>query len=367
MKVSCLTQYLKEAVNVAERNTSKNQTLQILSSLFLEAEGNKIKLRATNLENAIEFFIPAKVEETGVVVIPAKTVNSFLSNVADDKITIQSQKNNLFIKTARTETLIRGYNHEDFPIFPKVEVLSSFNLPAPELKDALSSVVISASLSDFKPELASILFKIFKNTFKVAATDSFRLAEKIILFKDIRSEKLISFLIPQKSIQEVLRLLDNDEFIEMGVGKSQVVFKGEKFKFISRLTEGTFPDYDQIIPKGFKFNALAKRAETLSALRLAGVFVGKLNDVNLTFNPAQKTVSFASSSSDVGENISQADASIQGGELGAKFNWRYLLDGVSQIKSDYISFEINSPQTPLLIKGKGDNSYLYLVMPMRDV
>jgi len=208
MKIQCLNKNLKDVVVIAERNTSKNQTLPILNSILLEANKDKIKIRATNLETAIEINVFGKIQETGILTIPAKTISSFLVNIGDDQIILQTQKNNLFIKTNTIETTIRGYPPEDFPIFPKLESPETFTLTSPELRQGLSSVVIASSVSDIKPELASIFFSIFKNTIKIAATDSFRLAEKNLVLKKMRAEKMLSFLIPQRAVGEILRLLE---------------------------------------------------------------------------------------------------------------------------------------------------------------
>ena len=136
---------------------------------------------------------------------------------------------------------------------------------------------------------------------------------------------------------------------------------------ISRLTDGKFPDYEQIIPKKFNATAVAKKSDILSHIKLAGVFVGKLNELSLAFNPAKKAILLNTSHSDVGEHSSIVPATAQGESIAAKFNWKYLLDGISQINNEYVEFNMNSDQSPLLIKGKGDASYLYLVMPMRGV
>lgn len=365
MKIQCLNKNLKSAVSIAERNVSKNQTLPILGSVFLDAEKDRIKIKATNLETAIEIVLSGKIHESGSVVIPAKTLSMFLSNISDDQITLQSQKNNLFVKTNNIETLIRGYPLDDFPIFPKIDTLEIFNIPSPELKNGISSVAIATSTSDIKPELSSIFFNIFKNTIKIAATDSFRLAEKTIVSKNLRTDKSISFLIPQQGAQEILKLLDEDEDIGIGVNKNQIVLSSGNYKFISRLTDGKFPDYEQILPKTFKTTAVVKKSDILSNIKLASVFVGKLNDVTLVFNPNKNAIFINISHSDIGEHSANINASIQGDSVAIKFNWKYLLDGISQINSEYVEFNLNNDQSPMLIKGKGDASYIYLAMPMR--
>ena len=367
MKIQCLNQNLRNAVLISERSSSKNQTLPILNSLFLGVEKDKIKIRSTNLETAVELQLSGKINESGSIVVPAKILGLFLSNLSDEQVTLESQKNNLLIKTKTTNTVIRGFAPEDFPIFPKIEPQEKIILPAPELKNGIASCAVAISPNDTKPELNSMFFKIFKNTIKMAATDSFRLAEKIITSKNISCEKMVSFLVPQKAVLEILKITDKDENVELGINKNQLVLGAQNIKFISRLTDGTFPDYEQIMPKNFKTTALVNKTEVVSSLKLASVFVGKLNDISLVFSKDKNNIYISSTPSDVGEYSANVSASIQGEDISAKFNLRYILEGIAQIDQEYISFSLNGADLPMLIKGKNDNSYLYIVMPMRGV
>src|SRR3989338_11527769 len=364
MKINCLIQNLRDAVQIAERNTSKNQTLPILSSVFIDADGGKIKIKATNLETAVEINVPGKAEDGGSVAVLAKTLSLFLSNLKDEQVILESKKNNLFIKTKTAQTTIRGFSSEDFPLFPKIESVETFSLPAHELKAAISGVAVAVSTSDIKPELSSVLFKVFKNTVKLAATDSFRLAEKTIVSKNISVEKMVSFLIPQRSIQEILKIIENDD-IKFGFNKNQIVLHNNNIRFISRLTEGNFPDYEQILPKEFKISAIAEKTDIVSNLKIASIFTGKLNDLNIGFSSEKKSISFQTSNPDIGEHSSELKTTIAGGDEIVKFTWRYILDGVAQINQEYVVFDLNNSEPPLLIHGKGDSSYIYLVMPMK--
>lgn len=368
MKVNCLAKILKEALVVAERNTTKNQTLPILGSLLLEAqENNKIKIKATNLETAVEIILPAKVEKQGSLAVPAKNLSSFVSNISsEENILIQNQNGNIFVKTPKTQTVIKGHKTEDFPLFPKVSEIVSVNFNGESLKEALSSVVTACSVSDIKPELSSVYMKIFKNTIKFTATDSFRLAEKTITSKNNYSDKSFSILIPQKSVLEILRIIGAGEVV-CGFNKNQLILTSGNVKFITRLVDGVFPEYDQIIPKEFKTSILAANSDFVYSLKLSSVFVGRLNDVSLKFDPQKKTSSFYTSNADVGEHNSEIDCEVKGEEVKAKYNWRYLFDGVSQIKSEHIMMGLNGDQAPLVLRGKGDGSFLYLVMPLRGV
>ncbi len=368
MKINCIGKNLKEAVLIAERNTTKNQTLPVLGSILIEtSSGNKLKIKATNLETAIEIIIPSKIEKEGSVVVPGKSLSSFLSNILEENIIIQNQNDNIYIKTPKTETVIKGYKKEEFPIFPKVGQMESIVLNSSDLKNAFLSVVVACSVSDIKPELSSVFFKIFKNTIKFASTDSFRLAEKTIISKNNYLDRVFSILIPQKSVVEIIKLLQDDENTNLNFNKNQLVLESGNIKFFSRLIDGVFPEYDQIIPKSFKTESLIKNEDFLNSLKLASIFAGRLNDVSLDFDIKEKIIKFNTSNSDIGEHNSQVQTELSGEDLKAKYNWKYLLDGVFQIKSDYISLGLNGEQSPMVIKGKGDNSFLYLVMPMRGI
>ena len=368
MKIQCILENIRNAVVSAERITSKNQTLPVLSSVFINAEKNKIKIRSTNLENALEIDVSGKIQEVGSIVVPAKALSLFLSNVFGEQVMIESKKNNLYVKTKTTETTIQGYPPEDFPLFPKTESIDKFIVSGAEMKDSVESVILAASTSDVKPELASVFFNVFKNTIKIAATDSFRLAEKTITSKDFYSERQISFLVPQKTISEIIKLLDKHPGeVEFGLNKNQMIVLFEGCKFISRLTEGMFPDYDQILPKSFKTTAVVRKSDFVSNIKLASIFSGRLGDVSISFQPEKKSIFISTSNPESGEHSSFIEAQIQGDGVDLKFNWRYLLDGALEINNEHISFHINNEQSPLLMKGKGDNSYFYLAMPMRGV
>lgn len=367
MKFQCLINNLKEGIIHAERLVSKSQSLPVLNGIYLGTEKDKIKIRATNLETALEIDFSGKIIEPGSLVVPAKILSSFLSNTSEEQITIESQRNNLCVKTKNTEVLLHGYNPEDFPIFPKFDSENSFTINSLEFRDSVISVLPAASQFDIKPELNSIFFRLFKNTLKIAATDSFRLAERVINNKYLHSDKLVSFLVPSRAIAELLKLMTQDEDIKISVSKNQVTVTSTNYKFISRLTEGLFPEYEQVVPKKFEVTAVVKKSDFTKHLKLAGVFVNKSSEVVFEFLPSKKQIKIFTSQPDIGEYKSAVDASIQGQELNLKFNWKYVWDGISQINNEYILLNTNSSQSPLLICGKGDTSYSYLVMPMRGI
>ena len=344
----------------------------------MEASKNELFVRATNLETAIEIKIPAKVEQPGMVIISGKTLSAFLSHIKDETILLQNQKENIFIKTNQTETTLRGFSPDEFPLFPHIDVIASCTLAVEDIRTALHQVVIAVSTSDIKPELASVSWKLFKNSGKLAATDSFRLAERTIISKKNTFDNVMSFLLPSIAAHELARLFEGntkDNAISFGkekeitieFNKNQIIVRNTTMRFISRLTEGNFPDYEQIIPKNFSTEVVIEKDVLLQQIRFASVFVGKLNDMSIEFNPQKKEISFHASNPDTGEHTAHITASIQGETGSAKFNWRYLYDGVQNITTEYVILGFNGEQSPLFVKGKGDQSYLYLAMPLRGL
>lgn len=368
MKITCSTKIFKEAIGIAERNTAKNQSLPILQSIFIEAKGNILLIRSTNLENALEVSIPTKIEQEGNIAVSGKILNSFLSHIMDEHITLQNKQNNLFIKTSQTETTLLGYAQEDFPLFPSIESLFSFSISTDELCTHLRRVLIAISSSDIKPELASVSWYVFKNTLKLASTDSFRLSESSLVSKLINTSSVISFLLPSAAAHEIFRLIENtSEEIKIFGNKNQIVFQNKNIRFISRLTEGMFPEYEQIIPKTFLTEVVVKQNSFLQQLKLVSIFIGRLNDIQILISTSKKNITLKSTNSNIGEHSSSVEASVQGEDVTAKFNWRYLIDGVQQIDAEYIVLGMNGEQSPLLLKGKGDTSYFYIAMPMRGI
>jgi DNA polymerase-3 subunit beta len=377
MKITCQTKLLKEAIFITERNIGKNQTLPILQAILFSAEKGSVLIRATNLETAVEVSIPCKVEEGGSLVVSAKIISSFLSQIIDESVSIQSKSDNIFIKTLSTETTIRGYATDDFPLFPIVDHKYELSLVVSDIKESLQAVAISMSSSDMKPELASVYMKIFKNTITFAATDSFRLSEKKLTLKNVNFKDEVFVLIPYSSVLELLRILDIsqqsesllggfDEGVDFYFNKHQLVMKSKYIRFISRLIEGNFPDYEQIIPKQVKTEVVVKKQDILRSLKLASILSGRLHEVIMSFSSKKKAI-LKTSSQETGEHVSEIEATVNGEDITVKFNWKYLIDGISQVRSEYATFAFNGDQAPITIKSKGDTSYIYIAMPMRNM
>lgn len=367
MKIICLKNYLKEAVNLCEKITGKNLSLPILNNILISTNERNIKIIATNLELGIEIEIPAKIEKKGKVAVPAGIINNFLSNFSgDENIKLEEQNNNLLISTKNTSTIIKGQSPEDFPIIPRVKSENQNLTPVKDFISGLKSVLYSASISNIKPEISSIFIYSGKNIpLTFVATDSFRLAEKKFNYPLPEFNKL---LMPLRTATEALRIFDGKEGkIKLSSDKNQINMELENIRFISRITEGVFPDYQQIIPKKFATDVIIDKDGLTGALRAASIFSGKLNEINVAIDANKNLITIKTLSQDVGEYVTNLSAKITGEDIKMSFNHKYVADCLGHIPPGDVLMRFTGEGKPLLVTGTNDNSFQYLIMPMNTV
>jgi DNA polymerase-3 subunit beta len=347
---------------VAERFTGKNLTLPILANVLLEVRGNEMSVTATNLEYGVEVKVPGRGAREGKVSVPAKVLSSLLQSLQEDKVEFEEKQSNLYIRSDLRESRINGMNSEEFPLIPKIKKMSSATIEAVSLKDGLEKILPAVSTSEFKPELTGIYFYCAPMEIRLAATDTFRLAEKTFPFKGKDGEKF-SFILPQRVALELSRVISASEKVEVGMGDNQVVFEIAGTKIVSRLIEGNFPEYAGIIPKVFEITAFIKRDELLRAVRSASIFSSKIQEVVLRFD--EEEVEISSANTEVGEHKVNIPISATGKGLSISFNYRYLLDGLGVLDEEEVFVGINGENSPSLLKNKSDGSFQYVLMPIR--
>ncbi len=365
MKFTALTEHLKDGILLAEKSTGKKAALPVLSSILCTAEKGKITLTSTNLETAVEVWVGGKVEREGKIAVPARILSSYMSLVNGEQVTFLSKGAHVEVASQKGRTLIRGHATDDFPLVPRQEEMGAFVIAAPSLRNALNRVAFAAAVSDIKPEIASMYFSIAPSVVTIAATDSFRLAEQKI--EGVFGENGVShtFLLPARGAQELARLLEKEEQdISVSIGKGQIVVLSKRFRFVSRLTEGQYPDYQRIVPVSFGTEALAQKNGITDVLRVAGLFVGKLHDLTFSVDPKNQWFQARTANTDVGENTAQVAAQISGDPLQISFNYRYIMDGLQQLDGEVL-FCFTSASGPLMMRAKDDQSYFYIVMPMK--
>ncbi len=366
MKIICTTENLRGAVLTTERFTGRHITLPILSYILCRADDKKISFTATNLEVGVEYHLTGKIQKPGVVTIPAKLFSQLLSSIRDETITLEVKQHQLTLHTPTSDITLLGLNPADFPTLPVIKRDHSFVLSRETLLAALQQVVSAAAVSDLKPELSGVLFSIHPKSIVLAATDSFRLAEKTIHGLDGLTER-VECIVPIRTAQELLRTLSQDlsREVRISIGEHQVVFEMENTRILSRLIDGAYPPYQNIIPDTYETTLLVNRDDLFKKIRLAAVFSSRLNDVTLHFSPTELEV--ATTNTETGGTTSRMSAKGRGVSGTTVFNYRYLSDGLEAAGGENVVLNLNGVSGPTLIQNPGDNSYRYLVMPIRSV
>lgn len=369
MKLILFRDNLKNGLLSAERAVADSSNLPILKNVLLRTVGTKIQLTTTNLELAITKLISGKIVEEGALSVPFSTFYSIVNNTTHDRINLERSETSFIVKTDNYEAKMQGSLAEDFPLVPRMENMDRYMEIDPVVfQDALSQVISAAHISDIRPEISGVLFDFQMTVVKLVATDSFRLAEKIIDGGKFKHTFDAGFkaIVPLRTAQELLRVISRTTPLLVHCDDNQILFKSDDVELMSRLIDGTYPDYEQIIPKDAETEVVLNRAHLMSAVKLVSNFSGKTNDVRLSTDAEGKTVTVHSVNQFLGENKYLIPARITGMSIeNIPFNWRYLLDGLKSMQGESVVLRLNGSNRPALIRPEGDSSFLYIVMPIR--
>lgn len=366
MKLECQKERLKQAIGLAERITGKNLSLPILGQIFLSAKDRMLIVRSTNLDLGCEWRLPAKVIIPGEIIVSGAVLYNFLSAISGvDKITLASQEKNLMVTTANNSTILKVQSGEDFPSLPEVNQASEFNLSVESFLSGVRATAYAAALTDIKPEIASVYFYTSDTNIYLVATDSFRLAEKQINTDSTTSTEEVRLILPIRNITEIMRLLETQTGeVTWHHNRNQLTITSDQLTITSRLIEGVFPDYRQIMPTKSLTQVTIDRSVLLGSLKLSQIFTDKLNHVTLKVRPEDKILELTSQNGDIGENTSLLPGEISGEELVVSFNLRYLLDGLQALNDNQVQLQFNGRTKPILLTGLRDNTFRYLIMPL---
>jgi DNA polymerase-3 subunit beta len=364
MKLESTRERIGDAVSRAEKIAGQKSTLPVLAGIYMKASGSMLEIRSTNLDLGITLVVPAKVIEEGEIVVPAHVLSSFLSTLPSEKtITLETKDNTLEVKAAGARTTLKTLPVEEFPLVPELGEDNAFLIPGKELALGIKSVVYAASAGSMKPELASVLVTYRDGDLIFVATDSFRLAEKRLKTGKIPHFKEI--LIPQKNAAEIARIFDRvEDDVSISVAEHQAAFRTEGLYLVTRVVEGTFPDYRQIIPEGTSTSATMLKKDLENALRTNLIFADAFNQLTFSVSPKDKRFEISSKNANVGESVSSVPAALEGEDLVVSINHRYLVDCFQALGTDSLALSFNGAGKAVLVRGVGDKSFLYLVMPM---
>lgn len=364
MKFTTFQVNFAKALNQVSRVVSARTTLPVLGNILITAEKGKVMLSATDLEIAITTHTTGKVEKEGKLTVPARLLTEFILNNNDESIEFTSKGTSLNLKSARYEANINGISAEEFPTIPLLPKDLFCSIKKDELADAIKKVAIAPANDETRPVLAGIYFNFQDKTLTLAATDSYRLAEKKIKLEEGLPEK--KFIVPARTMSEVLRISSSDEAPDISISstENQILFLIGKTQVVSRLIEGSFPPYSQIIPVDSKIKIVVDYGELLSAVKMSALFAkNSANNVKIKIDGQSLLVS--SMASETGDTVSKVAAEASGGKIDIAFNVRYILDVLQVIQSGKVIMEFNDDASAGLIKSDKDKDFVYIIMPLK--
>ena len=371
MKLSCLQENLNKGLGIIGRAVASRTTLPITQNVLISTDESQLKLAATNLEIAISCWIGAKIESEGSITLPARVLTEFVGSLPSDIISLSLKHHTMELKCGRYEARINGLDAADFPPIPQVGDGFSTKVKAEDLKQAISQVAFAAATEESRPVLTGVQTEFEGTKLIMAAADGFRLAVHRTTLAEPVNEK-VAMIIPAKAYHELNRLMGaDDQEIEITLNsqKSQVLFKLKGIEMVSQLIQGTFPNYSQLIPQTYGTKARIDVAEFLRAIKMAAIFARDGSGIarvivtpGATVEAGKITVS--ARADEIGDNVGEIDALVDGEAAKIAFNARYLADVLSVVKQAQVSLEVTTPSNPGVIRPVGVDNYDHVVMPM---
>lgn len=364
MKIKVTQEKLSKALNNVSRIAIGKVTLPILNNVLIRVDKKKVSLVTTNLDMAIIDFLPVSSSEDGVVTAPAKLLAEFVSNLPKgETIEIKNNDTKVEIKTGKYSSTINGVVADDFPELPEINEKKAviYKIGVDEFKNSLGQVIIASSNDLTRPALTGVYFNTYDHKLAIAATDGYRLAEKILIDK-VESE--VKAIVPASSLQEVLRSISDDvEEIEISFNNDLVRFRLGEVEIISKLIDASYPDYQKLIPKDNDIKVSLNREELIRVTKLAALFARSVGGSIICETKSPDTFSVKSIANEFGENDSKIETSIdKDGRV--NFNSRFLIDALNSLESKDIEFEFSNRVSPTVLRNKKDKKYTHIVMPL---
>lgn len=367
MKLICAQADLERALNIVSKAITPNTTLPVLNNILLKAEGKSLYFAATNLEVAIQYFIPADVKNEGAITIPAKLLGSYINLLKDEKVEISLlEGETILLKSFTSQTKIKGINASEFPVIPKVEKENTVKVDTKEFELAIAQTAFAASTNTSRPVLSGVFFDVDKDILKVVATDSYRLAERALHLKE-KSLLTSQCIVPARTVMELGKILNKaqEKETEISVTKNQILFVVGDVQLMSRLIEGKFPPYEKIIPKETKTKLEILAEELANVTRRVSLFARENNNSIKLSATNDGKLNISTDETKVGEEKAEINVKINGENNKIALNAQYLLDVLNYIQSENVILEIEDKLSPAVVRPLKKSDYTYIIMPLK--
>ncbi len=375
VKLSCKQEELQRALSHVSRAVSRKSTLPVLANVLLKTDDSSLKLAATNLEIAISATIPAETDQPGETTVRADLLTEFVASLPNDsvKFELDTAGQSLALECARSKAHIKGLNTDDFPELPAIEDGQVTATIDPRvLREMVGQVAFAAATDDSRPVLAGVLCEFQGGKLTLAAADGFRLSVRSADLTEQTGEDM-SIVVPARSLQELARIIaDQEDAVQLWVtpNQSQLLARSGSIEFLTRLIDGHFPDFRQIIPQEWETRAVIGREDFLAAARRAKLFAQSNNDiVKIQVQPGEDELDpgiarVSAQAAETGDNEDAVEASIEGNESQIAFNGRYLTDILGVIRTGDVALEMTSANAAGVIRPVGDTEFTHVIMPM---
>jgi DNA polymerase III subunit beta len=363
MKLQVTQENLNKALSTVARVANARGTLPVLANVLIKTVNNRLSIAATNLDIAITHYIGAKVAEEGSITVPARLMQDFVSSLPSGVIDLKLDEYKMHISTEQYQSVINGVSAEEFPVMPAIDKGKKWTVPGDVLKKSLQQVVMAASTDEARPVLTGVLLHVQEGKLLMAATDSYRLAEKLLG----DNNEQIELLVPVTAMQDLLRILgDFGGEVEVTSDDQQVLFRVGDVELVARLIEGRYPDYRKLMPQSFATTATLKRADLLNVTKVSSLFAREsAGSITINVDEAAQNISIRSVASQLGENTATADAKVSGTGV-ITLNSRYLLDALHALGGEEVVFAFNGKLEPTVIRDPAADDYTHIIMPLKS-
>lgn len=363
MKLQVTQENLHKALSSVGRVANSRGTLPILSNVLLKTTGNRLSIAATNLDIAITHLIGSKVADEGAITVPARLMVDFVASLPSGTITLELDDTKLKISTDQYQSVINGTNAEEYPVMPAITEGTDWTIPSNILRGGLQQVLMAASSDESRPVLTGVYLHSHDKKMYLVATDSYRLAEKVLM----PSKADVNLLVPATALQDLLRIVaDNEDEVSVTHDDQQILFKVGDVELVARLIEGNYPDYRKLIPKDFDQTGIVKKSELNNITKVSSLFAREsAGSVTLHLDQVKQVISIRSVASQLGENTAEASAKITG-EGVITLNSRYILDALHAMVGDEVKIAFNGKLEPCVLTSAKQPDYLHVIMPLKS-
>jgi len=374
MKVTLLQENLARGLGIVSRAVAPRSTLPVLSNIWIATDGGRLRLSATNLEMGITCWIAARIEEEGSTTVPARTFADLVNTLPGDQVSLNldTTTQTLNVRSGTSTNDIKGIDAQEFPPLPVPDLEGAVQLNVVDFRDMIHQVAFAASTDEARPVLMGVLVIVNGDQITMAAADGFRLSVRSATLSAPAAQP-VNIIVPARALSELARIAsDGEETIAMVVpkGRGQVIFRVKDAELVSQLIDGTFPDYQQIIPRSYKSRTLVSTASLLKACKQAEIFaregsnVARL-DIKASHGDMEPSeVEISATSEETGKNETIVEATVDGSGVLIAFNVKYLREALEVIKTPNVALETSAANAPGVIRPVGEDDFLHVIMPM---